>query len=134
VHRDLYGSLGPLGGMVRQVCEKSDSLLFHYFESFLLEYKTGLKDTLVTYVQLFRKWSTSTEKDITPGIIAVIQSLGSRINFHPHLHFLVTEEGTDKKEQFNMVSQFNDPLFCRYFSLEVFSLLLRKQLLGPHLS
>ncbi|MCD6516075.1 MAG: transposase [Candidatus Aminicenantes bacterium] len=35
----------------------------------------------------------TTEKDINPGIIAVIQSFGNRINFHPHLHFLVTEGG-----------------------------------------
>jgi len=74
-----------------------------------------------------------TEKDITPGIIAVIQSFGSRINFHPHLHFLVTEGGTDKKGQFHRVSQFNDPLLCRFFTLEVFSLLLRKQLINQNL-
>ncbi|MBW1806494.1 MAG: transposase [Deltaproteobacteria bacterium] len=36
---------------------------------------------------------------MTPGIIAVIQSFGKRINFHPHLHFLVTEGGTDKQER-----------------------------------
>ncbi|MBC8460757.1 MAG: transposase [Deltaproteobacteria bacterium] len=28
-------------------------------------------------------------KEITPGIIAVIQSFGSQINLHPHLHFLL---------------------------------------------
>jgi len=74
-----------------------------------------------------------TEKDITPGIIAVIQSFGSRINFHPHLHFLVTEGGTDKKRQFHKVSRFNDPLLCQFFALEVFSLLLRKQLINKNL-
>jgi len=63
----------------------------------------------------------------------VIQSFGSRINFHPHLHFLVTEGGTDKKEQFHKVSLFNDPLLCRFFTLEVFSLLLRKQLINQNL-
>jgi hypothetical protein len=52
------------------------------------------------------------EKDLTPGIIAVIQSFGSRINFHPHLHFLVTGGGTDKKGQFHSVPHFNDPLIC----------------------
>jgi len=63
----------------------------------------------------------------------VIQSFGSRINFHPHLHFLVTEGGTDKKEQFHKVSLFKDPLLCRFFALEVFSLLLRKQLINQNL-
>ncbi|MFO7890385.1 MAG: transposase [bacterium] len=49
----------------------------------------------------------------------MIQSFGSRINFHPHLHFLVTEGGTDKKGQFHKVSPFNDPLLCRFFTLDV---------------
>jgi len=64
------------------------------------------KEALLKYLK------AATEKDITLGIIAVIQSFGSRINFHPHLHFLVTEGGTDKKGQFHKVSQFNDPLIC----------------------
>jgi len=73
------------------------------------------------------------KKDITPGIIAVIQSFGSRINFHPHLHFLVTEGGTDKKGRFHRVPHFNDPLLFRFFTLEVFSLLLRKHLINKDL-
>ena len=93
---------------------------FHYNK------KTDLKDTLVTYVQLFRKWWTSTWT-------AVIQSFGSHINFHPHLYFLVTEGGTDKKGQFHKVSLFNDPLLCRFFTLEVFSLLLEKKLINKDL-
>ena len=82
-------------------------VLFHYFESFLLEYENRFerhfghlrliiqevvdkhldcgKESLIKYLE------SITEKDLTPGIIAVIQSFGSRINFHPHLHFLVTE-------------------------------------------
>lgn len=28
-----------------------------------------------------------------PEVVAVIQAFGDRINFHPHLHVLVTEEG-----------------------------------------
>jgi hypothetical protein len=32
---------------------------------------------------------------LEPGIVAVIQTFGERINFHLHLHFLVTEGGTD---------------------------------------
>jgi hypothetical protein len=30
---------------------------------------------------------------LEPGIVAVIQTFGDRINFHPHLHYLVTEGG-----------------------------------------
>ncbi|MCJ7498777.1 transposase, partial [bacterium] len=31
--------------------------------------------------------------EITPGVVAVIQTFGARINFHPHIHVLVTEGG-----------------------------------------
>jgi len=30
---------------------------------------------------------------LVPGVVAAIQTFGDRINFHPHLHFLVTEGG-----------------------------------------
>ena len=63
----------------------------------------------------------------------LIQSFGSRINFHPHLHFLATEGGTNKQGQFHKVSNFNDSLLCRLFTREVFSLLLRKQLINSDL-
>jgi len=33
---------------------------------------------------------------LEPGIVAVIQTFGDRINFHPPLHFLVTEGGVDE--------------------------------------
>lgn len=47
--------------------------------------------------QTLRKYLKATiGKEITPGIIAVIQSFGSKINLHPHLHFLVTEGGQDQ--------------------------------------
>jgi len=29
-----------------------------------------------------------------PGVVAVIQTFGDRINFHPHIHVLITEGGT----------------------------------------
>jgi|GEM_PF-3451875 len=99
-----------------------DEPLFKFNRSLLSALCVCGKEALLKYLK------ATTEKDITPGIIAVIQSFGSRINFHPHLHFLVTEGGTDKKEQFHKVSQFNGPLLCRFFIREVFLLLLHKQL------
>jgi len=78
-------------------------------------------------------FKATTRKEITPGIIAVIQSFGSRINFHPHLHFLVTEGGADKQGRFHKVSSFNDSLLCRFFTREVFLLLLGKQLINRDL-
>jgi len=92
-------------------------VLFHYFEPFLLEYENRferhfghlrpiVQEVVDKYLDCgnpkcgfarIRCPDCGTERDITPGIIAVIQSFGSRINFHPHLHFLVTEGGADKE-------------------------------------
>jgi hypothetical protein len=30
-------------------------------------------------------------EDLVPGIIVAVQTFGDRINFHPHLHLLLTE-------------------------------------------
>jgi len=92
-------------------------IFFKLNRSLLSELCLCGKEALIKYLK------ATTERDVTPGIIAVIQSFGSRINFHPHLHFLVTEGGTDKQGKFCEVSYFNDPLLCRFFTLEVFSLL-----------
>ena len=69
-------------------------------------------------------------RELTPGVIAVIQSFGSQINLHPHLHFLVSEGGQDREGRFHRVSRFNDDLLREIFTREVFSLLLRKQLIN----
>ncbi len=49
-----------------------------------------------------------TGKEIVPGIIAIIQSFGSKINLHPHLHFLRTEGGVEKDGRFHPIGNFND--------------------------
>lgn len=36
---------------------------------------------------------------LTPGVIAVIQTFGDRINLHPYLYFLVTEGGVERARQ-----------------------------------
>jgi len=43
-----------------------------------------------------------------PGVIAAIQTFGGRINFHPHLHFLVTEGGVDKAGMFHKILRIDD--------------------------
>jgi len=45
---------------------------------------------------LSRYFEVVTGSALTPGVIAAIQTFGDRINLHPHLHFLVTEGGTDE--------------------------------------
>jgi len=74
---------------------------------------------------ILKYFKAVTGRELTPGIIAVIQSFGSKINLHPHLHFLTTEGGEDKQGQFHKVSNFNDSLLTEFFSL-----LLRKQLVN----
>jgi hypothetical protein len=45
---------------------------------------------------LRRYFEAATGSALTPGVIAAIQTFGNRINFHPHIHFLVTEGGVDE--------------------------------------
>ena len=79
---------------------------------------------------LLKYFKAATERELTPGIIAVIQSFGSRINLHPHLHFLVTEGGVAKDGRFHPLESFNDALLCQFFTREVFSLLLHHELVS----
>jgi hypothetical protein len=65
-----------------------------------------------------------------PGVVAVIQTFGNRINFHPHIHVLITEGGTAPDGAFHHVGRFHDELIQEIFTHEVFSLLLRKKLIG----
>jgi hypothetical protein len=58
-------------------------VLFHHFDRFLTEYESR-----------FEKQS---------GVIAAIQTFGNKINFHSHLHFLVTEGGVDEAGLFHKV-------------------------------
>ena len=43
-----------------------------------------------------------------PFFVAASQTFGERINFHPHLHFLVTEGGMDRPEVFHRISSWDD--------------------------
>jgi len=65
-----------------------------------------------------------------PGVVAVIQTFGDRINFHPHIHVLITEGGTAPDGSFHRVPRFHDEVIQEIFTHEVFSLLLRKKLIG----
>ena len=73
---------------------------------------------------------TVTALELMPGVVAVIQTFGACINFHPHLHVLVTEGGAAPDGEFHCISVFNDTTLCDLFAHEVFSLLLREKLIG----
>ncbi|HUU80780.1 MAG TPA: transposase, partial [Acidobacteriota bacterium] len=63
-------------------------------------------------------------------IVASIQTFGQKINLHPHLHFLVTEGGEDSEGRFHHLVSFQDSLLAEFFKREVFSLLLRQELIS----
>jgi len=73
---------------------------------------------------------TATGLEIMPGVVAVIQTFGDRINFHPHIHVLITEGGTAPDGVFRRVCRFHDEVIQEIFTHEVFSLLLRRKLIG----
>jgi hypothetical protein len=52
---------------------------------------------------------------LEPGVVAVIQTFGDRINFHPHLHFLVTEGGVDAAGVFEQVALIEAEERAEYF-------------------
>ena len=66
-----------------------------------------------------------------PGVIAAIQTFGDRINFHPHLHFLVTEGGVDEAGVFHKILRIDDSRLAELFGREVLADLVRKELLSP---
>jgi len=77
-------------------------VLFHYFEEFVSEYENRFEREYGYFRPVIQE-VVDTGREPTPGIIAVIQSFGSRINLHPHLHFLVTEGGMSKQGRFHTV-------------------------------
>ena len=56
---------------------------------------------------------------LIPGVIAVIQTFGDRINFHPHLHFLVTAGGLDAEGVFHEIARIDDARLSEPFVREV---------------
>jgi hypothetical protein len=72
-----------------------------------------------------------TGEELVPGVISAIQTFGDRINFHPHLHFLVTEGGMDEAGVFQAIPRIDDVRLAELFAREVLAMLVRKELLSP---
>jgi len=68
---------------------------------------------------------------LEPGVIAVIQTFCERLNFHPHLHFLVTERGVDEAGAFHRVRFSDDARLAEVVGREVQGFLVRQELLSP---
>jgi len=95
-------------------------------------FKRKLLDSLClsAVTALLKFFHTATDLELMPGVVAVIQTFGDRINFHPHVHVLVTEGGTAPDGAFHHVRRFHDEALQEIFTHEVFSMLLRKKLIG----
>jgi len=99
-------------------------------------YKRGLlSDLCLCAVRATRKYmEIRTDRDLMPGVVAVIQTFGNRLNFHPHLHFLVTEGGTSRDGDFYPVPIFNDAAITRLFAHEVLALLVARDLVSTEIA
>jgi hypothetical protein len=73
------------------------------------------------------------DRDLMPGMVAVIQTFGNRLSFQPHLHMLVTEGGLRTDGSFQPVPIFNDTPLARIFAHEVLTLLVSKDLIRPEI-
>jgi len=80
---------------------------------------------------LTRYFEALTGSTLTPGVIAAIQTFGDRINFHPHLHFLVTEGGVDAAGVFHEIPRIDDSRLAEIFAREVLAFLVGRELLSP---
>jgi hypothetical protein len=68
--------------------------------------------------------------ELRPGVIAAIQTFGTKINFYPHLHFLVTEGGVDEAGIFHKVPRVDDSRLAGLFARDVLTTLVHKELLS----
>jgi len=115
--------------------------MFHYFDQFLAEYEGRfekeygfLRPIIKAAVQALLKYlQATTGTELRPGVVASIQTFGQKINLHVHLHFLVTEGGEDSEGRFHHLASFQDSLLAEFFSREVFSLLMREELISKAL-
>ena len=72
-----------------------------------------------------------TGEELGPGVIVAVQTFGDRINFHPHLHLLLTEGGVDEAGVFHKIPRIDDVRLAEIFAREVLEFLVRKELLSP---
>jgi len=99
-------------------------IFFKYKRRLLGELCRAAVQALIGY---FRSASGT---ELRPGVVASIQTFGQKINFHAHLHLLVTEGGEGQDGIFHHLASFQDNLLAEFFSREVFSLLLREELIS----
>jgi hypothetical protein len=85
-------------------------LFFRYKRALLSPLSLAAVQTLLKYFRAV------TGFDLMPGVVAVIQTFGDRINFHPHVHVLVTGGGAAPDGAFHHVSRFHDETIQKIFT------------------
>jgi len=85
------------------------------------KYNRGLLGSLCRCAlrSLTRYFEVLTGGKLMPGVIAAIQTFGAKINFHPHLHFLVTAGGVDREGLFHSIPRIDDSRLAELFAREV---------------
>ena len=104
---------------------KTLRIFFKYRRRLLGELSRAAVKTLSVYLEALAG------EPLVPGIIVAVQTFGDRINFHPHLHLLVTEGGMDRVGAFHRLPHLDDSRLAEIFAREVLRLLVGKGLLSP---
>jgi len=70
------------------------------------------------------------DEDAVPGAVGFLQSSGELLNFHPHVHLLVTDGGFCPDGAFHPLPGFDSSLVERIFRGEVLRLLAGRELIS----
>ena len=68
--------------------------------------------------------------EVTPGAVGFLQTAGELLNFHPHVHILVTDGGFGPDRGFSRLPRFNSRHLERFFQAEVLRMLVDKGLIA----
>ena len=104
---------------------KTLRIFFKFRRKLLGELCRSAVKTLTVYFKAL------TGEELVPDIMVAIQTFGDRINFHPHLHLLLTEGGVDRAGIFHRLPRLDDARLAEIFGREVLALLVSKGLLSP---
>ena len=104
---------------------KTLRIFFRFRRGLLGELCRSAVKTLTVYFEAL------TGEELVSGIIVAVQTFGDRINFHPHLHLLLTEGGVDRAGIFHRLPRLDDARLAEIFGREILAFLVSKGLLSP---
>jgi hypothetical protein len=89
-----------------------------------LQHREMLKPFMDEAVKLIQEWFKKKCK-VVPGIIAGLHTFGSRINFNPHIHMLVTMGGMKKDGEWKVYDYIPFPMLRKQWQTVVLKLIRR---------